>query len=68
LVLFEDHMPAKRFDSVDTHVGGFIHHGGNQFVYLVIFEEDEEDSCDVGNVFVVEHFSFLFLEEKQQLA
>ena len=60
-------MPAVRLHPVEAHVGGFVHHGRDQLVGLVVLEEDQQEGGHVADVPVVEQLAFLLLEEVHQL-
>lgn len=59
-------MPSQRLKSVETHVGGLLHHGADEFVGLVVLEKDEEYSCDMRDIGVVKQLSFLLPQKEHE--
>ena len=60
-------MPAVGLHPVQAHVRGFVHHGGDELIGLVILKKDEEKGSNVTYVSVIEQLTLLLLEEIHQL-
>lgn len=67
LIFFEDHVPAVGLHPVEAHVGGFVHHGRDELVGLVILKEDKQKGSNMTYVSIVEQLTLLLLEEIHQL-
>lgn len=60
-------MPAERLHAVQAHIGGLIHHGGDQLVGLVVLEEDEQDGRHMADVAIMEHLALLLAKKEHKL-